>query len=80
MQRKLPSNKANPAVEALKENASVVARVLNTEDGKRMLDILKQAYDQNIFSSDPHETAYRLGGFDLYRYLVRMQEYNEQLD
>ena len=74
------SENGHAVSDLLHENAAIVSRVLNTEDGKRLLDILRQMYDMPLLGPDPQETAYRLGGYDLYRSLVRMKEYNEQVD
>jgi len=59
----------------LKENILSVQRTFETEDGKKVLAILEEAYGQQIFDPDPYRTAYKLGSHDLIQYIKRMVEF-----
>ena len=68
------------ATERLAAKAAAVARVLNTEDGKALLDAIEQEFllePRRLIGANPQETAYRVGAFDVVRYLQQLQKFHQ---
>lgn len=55
-------------------------RVLNTPDGKLLMEELRLLVDGSLFGVDPQETAYRVGRHSVYKELKRLQEMNHDQD
>lgn len=60
--------------ERQEELAKAVARLSRTDDGSVLFKLLGEVYDGALFTVDPIQTAYNLGGRDLYRFLQSLSE------
>jgi len=56
-------------LEELKRKGQVVRRVLNTPDGKELVEVLERTFQQRMFDVDPAKMAYKVGQYELVEYL-----------
>ena len=49
-------------------------RVLNTPDGKMLMEEIKYLCDGKLMGVNPETTAYNVGRRDVYKELLRLQE------
>ena len=63
----------------LKTKAAAVANLLNSDDGKILMDAVKRQFKLTprlLIGDTPQETAYRVGAYDVVAYLEELQQYN----
>lgn len=65
----------------LTARAAAVARVLNSADGKLLLEAVEREFmpaPKRLIGANPQETAYRVGAYDVVVYLKEMQAFSEK--
>lgn len=62
----------------IKAKAKIVMRVTNTEEGKALIDLLEATFQSGtILGSDPQQTAYNAGQFELVAYLKQLRDFGD---
>lgn len=59
--------------------AAAVARVLQTDDGRKMMEALDEVFvNGDLLGKDDRETNFRLGGREVVLHLHRLAQYHER--
>ena len=60
---------------ARSKQLALIGNLLRTPDGQALMNELREAYSEgSLLGETPEKTAYRVGQFDVYRDLLRIQE------
>lgn len=62
----------------LERKAYAIQRVLLTEDGKVLMQALREEFLFALNKESPHGPAYRLGTADVLAYLTQMNEFKKE--
>lgn len=73
------NNKVEEAKRALGRKAHLFRQVFNTDEGKKVMDILEQeAEPEQLFNENPHVTSYNCGRRDLLVYIKQLLRYEDE--
>lgn len=70
-----PNPKWEKVKEQLKQNQRSMGRLFLSEDGKKLLEVLRATwYDGDLFGSTPESTAFNLGAREVIKYLLFLRD------
>lgn len=76
-----PAGKNTPldrAKQQIGRKSAIVQRVLNSPDGKELIDLLEKEFLYGeMYDPNPHRMIYNLGGRDVVAYLRQLAKFGE---
>jgi hypothetical protein len=67
------------SLDALKRKQGIIKRVLMTSDGKELMRVLEETFEERrLRGDDPYDTYYNLGQRDLVQYLKQLRDMNDE--